>query len=68
MTPNRRRLTELDRLVETFKPDAVIDGVLRPCHGYGVDFFKVGRHIQDRHSLPFLSNVTDYSPSDVGQI
>ena len=68
MTPNTRRLTELDRLIDAFKPDAVVDVVLQACHGYAVESFKVGKHIQERHGLPFLSIVTDYSPSDVGQI
>ena len=68
MTPNKRRLTEMDRLIEKFKPDAVVDVVLQACHSYNVESFKVGEHVQGKHGLPFLKVVTDYSQSDVGQI
>jgi benzoyl-CoA reductase/2-hydroxyglutaryl-CoA dehydratase subunit BcrC/BadD/HgdB len=68
MTPNNRRLTEIDRLVEKFRPDAVIDMVLMGCHGYNVESYKVGEHVQETHGLPFLSIVTDYSSGDVGQL
>jgi benzoyl-CoA reductase/2-hydroxyglutaryl-CoA dehydratase subunit BcrC/BadD/HgdB len=68
MTPNERRLTEIDRLIEKFRPNAVVDMVLFGCHGYNVESYKVSEHVQGRHGLPFLSIVTDYSQSDVGQI
>jgi benzoyl-CoA reductase/2-hydroxyglutaryl-CoA dehydratase subunit BcrC/BadD/HgdB len=68
MTPNNRRLTELDRLMERFKPDAVVDVVLQACHSYNIESVKVGENVQRKHGLPFLKIVTDYSQSDVGQI
>ena len=68
MTPNNRRLTEIDKLIERFKPDAVVDVVLQACHSYNIESFKVGEHVQGKHGLPFLKVVTDYSQSDVGQI
>ncbi len=68
MTPNHRRLTEMDRLIDKFKPDAVVDVVLQACHSYNIESVKVGRHVQEKHGLPFLKIVTDYSQSDVGQI
>lgn len=68
MTPNNRRLTELDRLIVQFKPDAVVDVVLHACHSYNVESVKVGQHVREKHALPFLKIVTDYSPSDMGQI
>ncbi len=68
MTPNDRRLTEMDRLIEKFKPGAVVDVVLQACHSYSIESIKVGKHVQGTHGLPFLKIVTDYSQSDVGQI
>jgi benzoyl-CoA reductase/2-hydroxyglutaryl-CoA dehydratase subunit BcrC/BadD/HgdB len=68
MTPNNRRLTELDTLVDRFRPDAVVDVVLHACHSYNVESIKVGQHVREKHALPFLKIVTDYSPSDIGQI
>lgn len=68
MTPNSRRLTEMDKLIERFKPDAVVDVVLLGCHSYNIESFKVGKHLQGKHGIPFLKVVTDYSQSDVGQL
>jgi len=68
MTPNTRRLTEISRIIDRFKPDAVIDVVLQACHSYNIEFHKVGEHLQKNHGLPFLKIVTDFSQSDVGQI
>jgi benzoyl-CoA reductase/2-hydroxyglutaryl-CoA dehydratase subunit BcrC/BadD/HgdB len=68
MTPNTRRLTEIDRLVDRFRPDAVVDVVLQACHSYNIESIKVGQNVRQKHGLPFLKIVTDYSQSDVGQI
>ena len=68
MSPNGRRLSELSTMIEQFKPDAVIDVVLQACHGFNIESFKIGNHVQKQHGLPFLKIVTDYSQSDVGQI
>ncbi|MGD0232534.1 MAG: 2-hydroxyacyl-CoA dehydratase family protein, partial [Syntrophorhabdales bacterium] len=68
MTPNTRRLSEIERLIQKFKPDAVIDVVLQACHSYNIESIKVGEAVRERHGLPFLKIVTDYSQSDVGQI
>jgi len=67
MTPNNRRLDELDKLIERHKPDAVVDIVLQACHGYNVESHKVGEHVASK-GVPFLKIVTDYSQSDAGQI
>jgi benzoyl-CoA reductase/2-hydroxyglutaryl-CoA dehydratase subunit BcrC/BadD/HgdB len=68
MTPNNRRITEMDKIIDKFRPDAVVDLVLHACHSYNVESFKVGRHVREKRGLPFLTIVTDYSQSDVGQI
>jgi benzoyl-CoA reductase/2-hydroxyglutaryl-CoA dehydratase subunit BcrC/BadD/HgdB len=68
MTPNTRRLSELDRLVEKFKPDVVIDVVLHACHGYNVESFKVKGHVEKKHKIPFMKIETDYSQSDIEQL
>lgn len=68
MTPNDRRLTEMTRTIEKFKPDAVIDVVLQACHSYNIESHKVGEHVQNNHGIPFLKIVTDFSQNDVGQI
>jgi benzoyl-CoA reductase/2-hydroxyglutaryl-CoA dehydratase subunit BcrC/BadD/HgdB len=67
MTPNMRRLSELDRYIERFKPDAVVDVILHACHGYNVESYKVMQHVRQRN-LPFLQIETDYSMTDTGQL
>lgn len=68
MTPNNRRLSELDKMIERFEPDAVIDVVLHACHSYNVESHKIKEHVTNKHSMPFLKIETDYSQSDVEQI
>jgi benzoyl-CoA reductase/2-hydroxyglutaryl-CoA dehydratase subunit BcrC/BadD/HgdB len=68
MTPNNRRLTELDKMIERFRPDVVIDVVLHACHSYNVESHKIKEHITGKHKMPFLKIETDYSQSDVEQI
>ena len=68
MTPNNRRLTELDKMIERFKPDAVVDVVLHACHSYNIESHKIKEHVTGKHKMPFLKIETDYSQSDVGQI
>lgn len=67
MTPNNRRLSELDKLIDRYRPDAVVDIVLQACHGYNVESHKVGAHVSSK-GIPFLKIVTDYSQGDSGQI
>lgn len=68
MTPNDRRLDSVSQMIEQFRPDAVVDFVLTACHSYDVESYKVGRHVNGKHSLPFLKIETDYSDNDEGQI
>lgn len=68
MTPNERRLTDLSAMIGHFKPDAVIDFVLQACHAYNVESFKIGRHVEEVHGLPFLKIETDYSDADTEQL
>jgi benzoyl-CoA reductase/2-hydroxyglutaryl-CoA dehydratase subunit BcrC/BadD/HgdB len=68
MTPNNRRLTTMDNLMERFKPHGVVDLVLQACHGYNVESIKVEEQVREKYGLPFLKIVTDYSLGDAGQI
>ncbi|MCX6227539.1 MAG: double-cubane-cluster-containing anaerobic reductase [Bacteroidia bacterium] len=68
MTPNNRRLAELDKMIERFKPDVVVDVVLHACHSYNIESHKIKEHLMGKHKMPFLKIETDYSQSDVEQI
>lgn len=68
MTPNNRRLTELDKIINRFKPDVVIDVILHACHSYNIESHKIKEHVMGKYKVPFLKIETDYSQSDLGQI
>ncbi|MCX5855538.1 MAG: double-cubane-cluster-containing anaerobic reductase [Deltaproteobacteria bacterium] len=68
MTPNLRRLTELDKMIARFRPDVVIEVVLHACHSYNIEAYKIMNHAKEKHNLPYLKIETDYSDGDVEQI
>jgi benzoyl-CoA reductase/2-hydroxyglutaryl-CoA dehydratase subunit BcrC/BadD/HgdB len=41
---------------------------LQACHSYSVESYKIGRHVEAVHGLPFLKVETDYADSDTGQL
>ena len=67
MSPNTRRLTQLDALIERFQPDCVIDVILHACHGYNVESYRIREHVKSK-GLGFLKIETDYADGDVKQI
>jgi benzoyl-CoA reductase/2-hydroxyglutaryl-CoA dehydratase subunit BcrC/BadD/HgdB len=68
MTPNTRRLVELDKMIDRFKPDVIIEVVLHACHSYNVESHKIREHAGSRHGMPYLKIETDYSEGDIEQI
>ena len=68
MTPNTRRLTELDKTIAHFQPDAVVEVILHACHSYNIEAIKIMNHVKEKHNLPYLKIETDYSEGDVEQI
>jgi len=68
MTPNARRVETLDRHIDAYRADAVIDVVLHACHSYNVESYRVGKFAREERKLPFLKIETDYSGADVEQI
>ncbi|MDR3672476.1 MAG: double-cubane-cluster-containing anaerobic reductase [Holophaga sp.] len=68
MSPNIRRLEHLDRMIERYRPDVVVDVVLQACHAYNIESSRIREHAQGRHGLPFLKIETDYSNADAERI
>ncbi len=68
MTPNSRRIEVIDRLIEDFRPDAVLDVILAGCHTYNIESYSINEHITRKHGLPFLKVETDYSPEGGEQL
>jgi benzoyl-CoA reductase/2-hydroxyglutaryl-CoA dehydratase subunit BcrC/BadD/HgdB len=48
MTPNAKRMTDLDALIEKFRPDVVVDLVLQACHSYNVESHRVGERVKKK--------------------
>lgn len=68
MSPNHGRLALLERLVDEFQVDGVIDLTWQGCHTYNVESLSVKRHLQHGPGTPFLQIETDYSESDTEQL
>lgn len=68
MSPNDGRFTELETQIQKYKVNAVVDVVLQACHTYNIESTRVEKFVNEKHKLPFLKVVTDYSQEDVGQL
>ena len=68
MTPNQGRLDLMGKLIEQYKPDAVVEIVLHACHTYAVESTKISRFVQNEYHIPYLKIETDYSTQDIEQI
>jgi len=63
MSPNRGRLELIDKMIDEFQIDGVIDLTWQACHTYNVESFWVSDLVKQK-GLPFLQIETDYSASD----
>lgn len=63
MSPNPYRLELLERMIEDFQADAVIDLTWQACHTYNIEAYEVEK-IAKKKGLPYLQLETDYSSSD----
>jgi len=63
MSPNRGRLELIDKMIDEFQIDGVIDLTWQACHTYNIESFWVSDLVKQK-GLPFLQIETDYSASD----
>lgn len=68
MTPNPNRIKLLDKMIDEYKVDAVIDVILTACHTYNIETLSIKRFVNDKKNIPYMSVETDFSNSDIGQI
>ncbi|MGL5479015.1 MAG: double-cubane-cluster-containing anaerobic reductase, partial [Clostridium sp.] len=68
MTPNPNRIKLLDKMIDEYKVDAVIDVILTACHTYNVETLSIKRFVNDKKDKPYMSIETDFSTSDIGQL
>ncbi len=68
MSPNENRFKLLERAMDEYQVDAVVDVILQACHTYAVETMNVKRFVNDKKGKPYISVETDYSTSDIGQL
>ena len=67
MSPDDNRYELLERLVEEFQADGVIEMTLQACHTYNIESREIKNRLNDKN-IPFLTVETDYSTSDIAQL
>ena len=68
MSPNDSRKEYLERMIDEYHVDGVIEIVLQSCHTYDVEAYFIKRMVTEKKHLPYLNIETDYSQADKGQI
>lgn len=68
MTPNPNRLELLERLINEYQVDGVVEMTLQACHTYNVETLAIRKFVNEKMGLPYINVETDYSQADVGQL
>lgn len=68
MTPNPNRIKLLDKMIDEYKVDAVVDVILTACHTYNVETLSIKRFVNTKKDIPYMSVETDFSNGDIGQL
>lgn len=61
MSPNDNRIKLLDRMIDEYSVDGVIDVELQACHTYAVETLRIKRFVNEEKHIPYMSLETDYS-------
>lgn len=68
MSPNPHRFELLNRAIDEYQVDAVVDVLLQACHTYAVETLSIKKFVNNEKQIPYMSIETDYSTSDIGQL
>ena len=68
MTPDTNRFELLERLIDEYKVDGVVEMTLQACHTYNIETLAIKRFVTEKKNIPYLAVETDYSQTDVGQL
>lgn len=68
MSPNPNRIKLLNKMIDEYKVDAVVDVILTACHTYNVETLSIKRFVNNEKNRPYMSVETDFSTSDIGQL
>lgn len=67
MSPNRYRMELIERMIDDFRVDGVIDLTWQACHTYNIEAYEVEKLVKGK-GLPYLHLESDYSSSDLETI
>lgn len=68
MSPNPNRIRLLNKMIDEYKVDAVVDVILTACHTYNVETLSIRRFVNNEKNKPYMSVETDFSNNDIGQL
>lgn len=68
MTPNDCRIELIDRLIEEFHVQGIVEMILSGCHSAGIESSSMKRFVNEEKHIPYLMIDTAYSAADYGQI
>lgn len=68
MSPNPGRLEALDVQIDEYQVDGVVEVLLQACHTFAIESYSIEKFVVEKKGIPYMKIVTDYSPSDQGQI
>lgn len=68
MTPNPNRLELLDRLIDEYHVEGVVEMTLQACHTYNVETLSIRKFVNEKKGIPYINVETDYSQADIGQL
>ena len=68
MSPNPNRIALLDKLIDDFHVDGVVDLVLQACHTYNVETSQIRKLVKEQKGLAYTVVETDYSLADISQL
>lgn len=68
MTPDENRFKLLDKLIDEYKVDGVIEMDLQACHTYAIESHSIRKYVTEEKKVPYIALETDYSMADVGQL
>ena len=67
MTPDTNRYELLERLLDEYQVEGVVEMTLQACHTYNVEAKSIEKRVKEK-GLPYIHIETDYSQADVGQL
>lgn len=68
MSNNDARVELIDRLIDEYQIDGVIDVVLQACHTFNVESYRIKQFVKNEKKKAYMAIETDYSKSDTEQL